>query len=375
MNEDKKTKLNYLVYPFFLITFILAALELVLRIYNPLSPRLKGDEIVLPINQTLHITNLHVAGLDSNIVHTKNSIGFRGQNPPKDLGNSLSILTVGGSTTECRFISDGKTWEDLLNEKIKHRFNHVWLNNAGLDGHSTFGHLILTKKSLLQLKPKVIIYLVGCNDVEVDKIKESDLNNVGTNAQNVKQFLNKHSELYSTFQSLKKAYQAKKTGLTYNTEFDLPNRDTVTISSDSLRQVLSYQQKFIPNYQKRVDSLIVLCKKSEILPVFITQPNLSGNIKDEITGVDLSKIMLDNGMNGDTYWQVLKLYNQATQESCKKHKVLCIDLANRLPKSSAIFYDNIHYTNKGCESIAEIVSADLLPWLQTQFHSFLKPSN
>ena len=45
------------------------------------------------------------------------------------------------------------------------KFPKVWVNNAGLDGHSTFGHQILLEEFLVKLKPKLILFLVGANDM------------------------------------------------------------------------------------------------------------------------------------------------------------------------------------------------------------------
>jgi hypothetical protein len=79
-------------------------------------------------------------GLEARIVHRKNSLGFRGPELPADYAERLSIIAVGGSTTECFYIPDGKTWPDLPADSLGGNFSGLWLDNAGLDGHSTWGH-------------------------------------------------------------------------------------------------------------------------------------------------------------------------------------------------------------------------------------------
>ena len=75
-----------------LIGIILALViaEVVLQFYNPFDFRVKGDKIVLPSNQKYVMkyrgyfsrsTKLP-AKSDDVIVHTKNSLGFRGSEPP-----------------------------------------------------------------------------------------------------------------------------------------------------------------------------------------------------------------------------------------------------------------------------------------------------
>ena len=84
-------------------------------------------------------------------MHTKNSLGFRGAPPPRDFPDYLTIITIGGSTTECFYLSDGRTWPDLLGQNLSREFNRVWVNNAGLDGATTYRHLILMEDYVVTL--------------------------------------------------------------------------------------------------------------------------------------------------------------------------------------------------------------------------------
>src|SRR5262245_33405372 len=90
----------------------LIALEVGLRFYNPFPFRVRGDHIVLPVHQSYAIRHEHAVKLDPITHVTKNSLGFRGPDPPRDWASRLTILTIGGSTTENLFLSDGKTWTD-----------------------------------------------------------------------------------------------------------------------------------------------------------------------------------------------------------------------------------------------------------------------
>src|SRR5258708_4462902 len=91
-------RIAYVVY-FIFAVFLL--LEIGLRIYNPFHLRLKGNRIVLPVNQKITILNKINPKLDTVIVNTRNNLGFRGPELPLDRENTLTIITIGGSTTEC----------------------------------------------------------------------------------------------------------------------------------------------------------------------------------------------------------------------------------------------------------------------------------
>jgi hypothetical protein len=118
----------------------LLVLEVLLRVYNPLEIRFKPDRIVLPVNKHYILNNVgKFTKLPPKTRHTNNRLGFRGEPPPRNFGDYLTIITIGGSTTECFYPFDGQTWPDLLGRNLAHDFHRVWINNAGLDGATTYG--------------------------------------------------------------------------------------------------------------------------------------------------------------------------------------------------------------------------------------------
>ena len=72
-------------------------------------------------------------------------------------------------------------------------------------------------------------------------------------------------------------------------------------------------------------------------------------------------------MSGHTLWQVQQLYNDVTRKVGLEEKVLVIDLAIEMPKDSDLFYDSLHFTNKGSEVVAKVISRVLIPLLGNRF--------
>ena len=149
--------------------------EGILHLYNPFESRVRGGRIVLPVDRKYEINNEQFEKFDRRIVHTKNSLGFRGEEPPDDRAEYLTILTVGGSTTEDFYLSDGRTWTDNLGLSLRSSFQDIWINNAGLDGHSTAGHLVLMRDYIALMKPDVVIFLIGLNDVGRTDLNQIEL--------------------------------------------------------------------------------------------------------------------------------------------------------------------------------------------------------
>ena len=92
----------------------LSICEVSLRFYNPLGFRIKGDNIILPVNKTEILHHDNPTKIHALVVHHNNSLGFKGPEPPRAFANWLTVVTVGGSTTECLEIAADKTWPHVL---------------------------------------------------------------------------------------------------------------------------------------------------------------------------------------------------------------------------------------------------------------------
>ena len=352
-------------------------LELSLRLYNPVQARIKGNRIVLTTNKTYHINNDIVTGLDPQIIVSRNSIGFRGPNPPADVQNHFSLVTIGGSTTQCFFLSDGQTWTAQLGKNLEQSFKSVWVNNAGLDGHTTHGHLILLEDFITNLHPKVALFLVGVNDIARAAISDWDAENVKSGVQfgSVKAFiksLSAYSEVVSLFLNGYRSYTAYKAGLIHD-QVDLTQRGYLDVPEAEQREnfLQNVKPEFINGYQERLIKIVEICRKNGIEPVFVTQPLLVGFGTDDVTGVDLARVRAYGPrQTGKMYWDVLEAYNDVTRKVAKDQGVLLVDLAREMPKSSRYFYDFIHFSPQGAHVVADILYESLCPVLQAKFPDY-----
>lgn len=357
INSKVWKRILYCLYLFFIV-FVL--LEIVLRIYNPLQLRIKGDKIILPVNQVITIKNSINPRLDPVIVNKRNSIGLRGPEPPANFDSVLSVVTVGGSTTECFFLNDDSTWPARLGKLLSKDLNNVWVNNAGLSGHSTFGHQVLLDDHLLKIKPKVILFLTGINDVENDGPSFHDKLNTKGAYPDFVHYIYNNSEVLNVVVNLFRGLRAQKINNTTDEWRPPMQNHELNIDPAKAREELEKQKKYLNNYGKRIEALADTCINHGILPVFITQPWLYGEGIDSVTHVDLSSYNTGNGRNGRLYWDILQLYNQEVKTICGKKQIPVIDLASKMPKNSLYYYDGTHYTNEGAGKIAHLVAEDLL---------------
>lgn len=357
----------------FLIVFIL--LEITLRMYNPFGFRLKADRIILPVNQKQIIKNTINPRLDSIIVNTRNSLGLRGPEKPPDFEKDLTIITVGGSTTECHFLNDDKTWTFRLGELLKRDFRNLWLNNAGLDGHSTYGHMVLLNDHLVHIKPKVIIFLTGANDIENDGPTFHDKLNTKGAYSDLIHYIYNESEVVNLGTNFIRGSKARKLNNTTQA-LKLPGENgSLELAPEQIKNRMRKQSEFLSGYDERIRRLIDTCIQHDILPVFMSQPCLYGYGIDSVTKADLATARVEDSLNGLLLWKIFQAYNAKLRMVCIEKNVPFIDLASRMPKNSVYYYDQTHYTNEGAVKVAEIAAENLRNIFRITFPDFLQRTN
>lgn len=349
-------------------------LELLLQINNPFHFRVKGNEIVLPANQHYEISDAKSTKLDQYIIHTKNSLGFRGPELPEHPESTLSIITVGGSTTECFYLSDDKAWPHVLGKKLEKNFDNIWMNNAGLDGHSTFGHQVLMEDYIAKIRPKLVLFLVGLNDEAVSAFKKYDNNHLqNRQIASIKDFTKTmidRSEVAGLMWNFMRYHNARTFQIAHQ-HLDFTTLPHLSHDVEKIHQdVQQHTKNYAPEYAKRLERLIETARANDIEPVFITQPALYGSGIDHMSNLNLESIEVREQTSGRHMWKILEVYNDITRGVGVENDVLVIDLAQAMPKDSHLYYDFVHYTNEGAEKVADIMYKSLCPYLEKKYPKY-----
>lgn len=354
--------------------FILAAIlclilfESLLHYYNPNRSRVRNGKILLPVNQSYVYKNNENSKIGKHIIHTKNSLGFRGPEIPAHFSDYLSIVTVGGSTTECFYLSDSETWPFLVEQYLKKSHDKVWLNNAGLDGFSTFGISILVNDYISRIKPDYILFLLGSNDIGMDAPSNYDAGKMkqSTKIASFMEWIKRESEILDFMRVIKKRINDLRRPDNIDTRnfgykpLDLNKMPHGKINDKNVDALLStHRRQFIPGYKERISNIIRTCRNYGIRPVLITQPILAGEGIDKTTNVNLETIIFDNGNSGFMEWKLMELYNNTLREYSVENNVDLIDLANIYPKDSKYFYDKSHFGIEGAKLAAVLIGNSL----------------
>ena len=332
------------------VGLVLICLEIALHLYNPFTARVKNGSIVLPKNTRYTIDLPAYEGMDQHVIHSKNSIGLRGPEPNDSA--KIKVICMGGSTTECMYLTDGKDWPNVLGDKLKVEFPDLWLNNAGMDGQSSYGNLQMLKQYILKLKPNYIFLMAGLNDMELDTPSHFDVN-----VSPIKRAYN-FLELPSTIVNIIRAGKAKQVGLNHQVYTNLSQLPKLKMTDDEMMARMQKEQTYLAAYKQRITEFAKLCKDNNIQLVFIGQSILFSDENDLYTNIYLGDLKTGQ-MNGKTRSYILKMYNKVTFDLANELNLPFINLNARLPKDSRFFYDGYHFTIDGADMCAEILHDEI----------------
>ncbi len=347
-------------YLLYLIIVVIAALEIILRIYNPFNFRQKGEAVILPRNRKMHFTNEKIPVIDRKTVHTKNSLGFRGPEMPADFSKKTSIIAVGGSATECFYLDDSKHWTKLLSDELRKLDSNIWINNAGYQGHSSYGHFILIDSYIKHLKPDYILFMAGINEINRYDIMDNESVSRTSKRNTWWGWLKRKSEVLNLLLNIQRHLMADKLAVTDNyTDLSNPQFKDKSFTSAYIDSTFKTQKPLVEDYRKRLARIIDTCRANNIKVIMVTQPMLFGSGIDSLSGRNLETIGTPVGYNGLLIWQLLEEYNNVSRAVAGRYSLPVIDLASEMPKSSIYFYDICHFTNEGSAKVAEILGRHL----------------
>jgi lysophospholipase L1-like esterase len=323
----------------------LIALELVVRY---ISPSIFHPDIALIPNQDIKM-NINLTGVSPVVHYSTNKWGFRGDEIPSDIDEYYFILAIGGSTTECFVLDDKKTWPYLLQQFLKNSSNEkIIVQNGGLAGHTTRGHLLMMKHVVPKVKPDALIFLVGVNDLTLSLTGGPYL--YENTSKDYKLFVNYRS--YQILSSWKKALTGEVIwgkAPYKDIEFKKLTKPEPEFSSDYQDELTS-----LPEFEKNIKEIIKIGRQYNIRMIFFTQPTLFedtgywSNVESR-TAWAKSKYYI----SAKTYARMLDKFNKKLLKICDEEQVECSDLASRIPRSREYFYDDVHFTEKGSLLMAE----------------------
>ena len=274
-NINQLAKLSF--YNFLVLFSLVFFLELILGNYfKKKSPASEIPLVDFSKSRKWDVANLY----KNNENDTKNIIEYvRDENGFRSFEKNYSkkiVLTVGGSTTAQKAITEKKTWQDFLDIDLP-KYDFV---NGGMDGFSSYAHVISLNNwypsALKNYEVDTIIYYIGINDIPLLYNERAyKLDSITTSQSLKKYFLNNSFIIKKThliFRIIKHqfssgAFDGFTAGIKRTPDQDFVNspvsikKFNYPISKNSMKYELLIKQLISKTYEKFPNSRIVLIQQ------------------------------------------------------------------------------------------------------------------
>lgn len=303
-------------------------------------------------------------GIKGEISFTVNHRGFRAPDH-WPASRQDRILCVGGSTTECLYVTDEKSWPWLAGTRLSDRLGRpVLVANAGRSGHFTLHHLYLLRHYDLADRFGTVLVLCGQNDASTLLRGNYPERAVAVPGEALirpaaEGLFYQRLFIVNALKSLW-ARQVESPGIVVQ---DSSGKWHAKVRKARQRLLATHSITSVPaglpaglaTYASNLVEIIELCTRRNQRLVFATQPTLYHPDMSPKLAALLWQQTETGAYPPDVLAAVIAAYNATLMNVCRQYDVPCIDLASNLPKDTSVFYDDCHFNVGGCEAVANLV--------------------
>jgi lysophospholipase L1-like esterase len=303
------------------------------------------------VNRVFDVSGLYGGPKDA--VYSRDRWGLRGAYA--DPG-AIDILTIGGSTTDQRFIGDGQTWQDYLSRDLGGKV----VVNAGIDGQSTLGHLHAFDRWLSQipgLKPRTVLAYIGVNDAHLQGQQQWDGMESPSLQRRIERYVSNHSILVQVAVTIQGNLKARKAHVVHGGT-EVARGPWVSGQAPALDSAAD--PSLLEAYQQRVTALIARIRAMGAQPIIVTQSR--SDYRVDGTGQPLGRSVGGQAIDFGA-WAMQTAFNRRAMAACTQAGAVCLDLGSELTFEDGDFYDWVHTTPAGNRRIAAYLSQHLAPVL------------
>ena len=300
----------------------------------------------------LKILAVNAAILSAGIVIMEFAFGLRGSHSTPD---QIDILTVGGSTTDQRYIRDGETWQDILQRHFERAGVPNLVSNAGIDGQSTRGHIKNFSwwfPLIPGLAPEFILLYTGLNDLHIDAGYIYDNLQGERGNSDFLQRVRKDSALLHLATTLRGAWKAMAVKAVHRpVDFK-----ALQWTGRALQDDYRFAQPRIDAYADRLRILADMVYDIGAKPIFVSQPSRQYRVVPQgIEGQSTVSSYDGREINGADYYHTTRSFDDAMGTVASEKGAIYVDLASHAGWEDADFYDFSHMTPRGAEKVGSLL--------------------
>lgn len=289
------------------------------------------------------------------IRYTRDEYGLRGDFGTPD---HIDMLTIGGSTTDQRYIRDGETWQDVLQRRCRQAGVNLEVANAGVDGQSTYGHIKDFEwwfPNIPGLRPSYVLFYVGLNDFYKEAGDSFDALAIDDNS--IRTQVKTKSILYHAARTARGAYQAMVVKKIGHRSVDF---NTVDYTDRPLQTDYSFMDERLAAYASRLRALADMTEGLGARPVFVSQPSRRYRVTATRAEGDAIVDSYDgHEFNGVDYYFMMRRLDSVTGRVAREKNGIFVDLAAHTGWEDSDFYDYEHMTPQGAKKVGDLLYESL----------------
>lgn len=301
------------------------------------------------------------------ITFSVNRFGVRGREVDPASAD-ISVLCVGGSTTECLYNTDEDSWPWQVENTLQSKSTrNVFVGNAGRSGHIAANHAFLIRNYDGTERFQWVLVMCGVNDVGALLRREREKRLAVVQDETLYVWNRPHEAYYRRFG----LWRVMETVLDVGTPLargqvfqdatgdwyeDARRRRRDALAKRTFTEPPNDLPAALADYRQDLISIIQAAKERGRRIAMMTQPTLwRADLPPDLA----AKLWEHTDVGAYTpavLAQVMDSFNQVMIEVCAEKQVPCFDLASKIPKDASVFYDDCHFHDPGCKIVAVIVA-------------------
>ncbi|NHZ86242.1 MAG: hypothetical protein GWP19_10225, partial [Planctomycetia bacterium] len=281
------------------------------------------------------------------------------------------IVFLGGSTTECMYVTENNRFPYLTGQLIEEKTNkQINSYNMGGSGNSSIHSLDILLNKIMPMKPDIVVIMHAANDYAILAYDHTYWP-VGTPRSELITINDYFPKIpKETFiWHLKGLFKTIYPNI-YQKIFLLKER---IIHPQAQKQIKPYDEwegrrQYIKDrdfdfmqkeFRWALQMLVISSKTHDILPILMTQANRFKENPDKFIIESMAPI-LSAGISYQTFKKEYDTFNEIVREVARTNEIPLIDLAKLVPQEKEYMYDVMHYNDTGSKFVAKIISEQLV---------------
>jgi lysophospholipase L1-like esterase len=267
----------------------------------------------------------------------------------------LSIVFLGGSTTESMFVDEDRRFAYLVGRLLERPTRKVNSYNGGVSGNHSMHSIDSLLNKVLPMHPDIVVLMHAINDLTILLYEGSYWNHNPYRSLIVTQ--TRSTQIFGAAKALKdylvpNLYMALKTALRLGSDDEFAH---IRHRKFNVPDMTSLVQKF----EQSLRIFVHVCVVANVSPVLMTQANRITKDPDPSLAREINRAAADLGLDYDRYRELYSAFNEAIRNVANEEGILLIDLAQLIPPKPEYIYDTVHLSKEGSRLTADIITSEL----------------